>query len=135
MKLKLTKLRPILICRDVQAMIEFYVKTLSFHIVDRMDNVGLSGWAALARDKFELMLASPSYIPAPADVETPLNQMILYVEVTNVCAVRDEILAKRHPVGSLETRFYGHLEFELLDLEGHRIIFAEKIRDHENRTD
>ena len=134
MELKLTNLRPILICRDVQSMIEFYVKILSFRIVDRMDDVGLSGWVALARDEFELMLASPSYIPAPADDETPLNQVILYVEVTELSTLREEILAKRYSVGALETRFYGYREFELLDPEGHRIIFAENIKDQGNHS-
>ncbi|MXZ45203.1 MAG: hypothetical protein F4Z01_09600 [Gammaproteobacteria bacterium] len=128
MKLALIKSRPMLICRDVQAMIQFYVKTLGFRIEDRMDDVGLSGWAAISRDQFEIMLASPSYIPAPPMDETPLNQVILYVEVTALSKLREEIVETEHPIGPTETRFYGHREFEILDPEGHRIIFAEKIR-------
>lgn len=133
MNLKFTHLRPILICRDVQAMIRFYVKTLGFRIVDRMDDVGLSGWAALARDNIELMLASPSYIPAPTEDESPLNQVILYVEVNALFKLREEILKKQYSIGAIETRFYGYREFELVDPEGHRIIFAEEIEDQENR--
>lgn len=127
MKLSFIKSRPMLICRDVQTMIEFYVETLGFQIVDRMDDVGLSGWAALARDQFEIMLASPSYIPAPPKDESPLNQVILYVEVNALSKLREKILATDYPIGPTETRFYGHREFELLDPEGHRIIFAEKV--------
>jgi len=45
-------------------MIRFYVDTLNFQIVDQIDDVGLSGWDTITRENFELMLASPSYIPA-----------------------------------------------------------------------
>lgn len=131
MKTRCIRLRPIMICRDVPAMIQFYVETLKFQVVDRMDDVGLSGWAALARDHFEIMLASPSYIPAPTDDESVLNQMLLYVDVTALSELRDEIIAKNYPVGTIENRFYGNREFELVDPEGHRIIFAEKFEDPE----
>ena len=96
-----------------------------------MDDVGLSGWAAIARDNFELMLSSPSYIPAPNNEESVLNQVILYVDVTNLSQLREEIIAKEYPVGAIENRFYGNREFELVDPEGHRIIFAENIEDQE----
>lgn len=131
MNIKCIRLRPILICRDVPTMIEFYVATLNFQIVDRMDDVGLSGWAALARDNFEIMLASPSYIPAPKDAETLRNQVLLYIDVTALTELHEEILAKNYPVGKIENRFYGNREFELVDPEGHRIIFAENIEDPE----
>ena len=133
MSLKFTHLRPILICRDVQAMIHFYVETLGFRIIDRMDDVGLSGWAALARDDIELMLASPSYIPAPTEDESPLNQVILYAEVNALSDLREEILATQYPISTIETRFYGYREFELVDPEGHRIIFAEETQDQVGR--
>ena len=134
MSSKCIRLRPILICRDVQAMIRFYVETLNFQIVDQMDDVGLSGWAAIARDNFELMLASPSYIPAPSDEEKVLNQVILYVDVTALDEIREEVVAKDYPVSSIENRFYGNREFELADPEGHRIIFAENIEDQEHEA-
>ncbi|MYD45582.1 MAG: hypothetical protein F4W92_04450 [Gammaproteobacteria bacterium] len=112
-------------------MIQFYVEPLNFQIVDRMDDIGLSGWTAIARDNFEIMLASPSYIPAPNDEESVLNQVILYVDVTALLELREEIRTKDYPVGKIENRFYGNREFELLDPEGHRIIFAEKIEGPE----
>ena len=121
------RLRPMLICRDVQAMVRFYCHILDFHVVDRMDDIGLSGWAALARDDIHLMLSSPSYITAPIESEYPLNQVILYMEVKALSKLRHEILAKQYPVGTTEDRFYGLREFEIVDPEGHRIIFAEEI--------
>lgn len=121
-----------LICNDVQAMIRFYRDVLNFKVIDRMDDVGLSGWAALIRDNVELMLSSPSYIPAPSTDEYPLNQVILYLEVNALSELRNEILARHYPVGPIEDRFYGLREFELIDPEGHRIIFAEEIDDQEN---
>ncbi len=126
------RLRPILICRDVQEMLRFYVETLNFKVVDRLDDVGLTGWAAIARDNFELMLASPSYIPAPSNEESELNQVILYVDVTKLSQLRDEICTKEYPVGAIENRFYGNREFELVDPEGHRIIFAKNVKDQEH---
>ena len=121
-----------LVCRDVQAMIRFYCEVLNFQVVDRMDDVGLSGWAALTRDDIQLMLTSPSYIPAPSTEEYPLDQVILYVEVNKLSDLRDEILANQYPIGATKDRFYGLREFELFDPEGHRIIFAEVIDDLEN---
>ena len=129
-----TRLRPILICRDVQAMLRFYVDTLNFQIVERMDDVGLSGWAALARDNVELMLASPTYIPAPTEHEMVLNQVLLYVDVMMLSKLHEEIDAKEYPVGRIENRFYGNREFEVVDPEGHRIIFAEPIKNQEHEA-
>ena len=118
-----------LICRDVQKMVRFYSDVLHFRVTDRLDDVGLSGWAALNRDTVELMLASPSYIPAPSANEYPLNQVILYLEVNALTELRRDIIAKDYPVGPIEDRFYGLREFELVDPEGHRIIFAEAIEN------
>ena len=64
-------------------------------------------------------------------MESVLNQVILYVDVTKLSQLRDEIRAKEYPVGAIENRFYGNREFELVDPEGHRIIFAENIKDQE----
>ena len=129
MKPEFTRLRPMLICRDVQKMVRFYSDVLNFRVTDRLDDVGLSGWAALTRDTVELMLASPSYIPAPSANEYPLNQVILYLEVNALTELRRDIIAKDYPVGPIEDRFYGLREFELVDPEGHRIIFAEAIEN------
>lgn len=127
MNSKFRRLRPMLICRDVQKMVRFYSDVLHFRVIDRLDDVGLSGWAALTRDTVELMLASPSYIPAPSANEFPLNQVILYLEVHALKELRRDIIALDYPVGPIEDRFYGLREFELVDPEGHRIIFAEQI--------
>ena len=129
MNSKFRRLRPMLICRDVQKMVRFYSDVLHFRVTDRLDDVGLSGWAALTRDTVELMLASPSYIPAPSANEYPLNQVILYLEVHALNELRRDIIAQDYPVGPVEDRFYGLREFELVDPEGHRIIFAEQIDD------
>ena len=129
MKPEFNRLRPMLICRDVQKMVRFYSDVLHFRVTDRLDDVGLSGWAALTRDTVELMLASPSYIPAPSANEYPLNQVILYLEVNALTELRRDIIAKDYPVGPIEDRFYGLREFELVDPEGHRIIFAEAIEN------
>ncbi|MYD43408.1 MAG: VOC family protein, partial [Gammaproteobacteria bacterium] len=48
-----------LICNDTQVSIRFYCDVLGFEIIDRMDDVGLTGWASLQRGANRIMLSSP----------------------------------------------------------------------------
>jgi len=58
-----------LICRDVEASIKFYINVLGFEVINKMDDVGKSGWAALRCGPIDLMLASPTFLPEPVKVD------------------------------------------------------------------
>ncbi|MXW53988.1 MAG: hypothetical protein F4X44_13505 [Gammaproteobacteria bacterium] len=121
----ITELVPMMICKDVQATIEFYREILGFEVRDRMDNVGTSGWASLERGPVRLMLASPSYIPAPKPMQGQLSEVLFYFYTDDVVGLRDHIVQRDYPVGDFAVRFYQMKEIELTDPEGHVLIFGQ----------
>ena len=54
---------PLLMCADVQASIPFYTDVLGFEVTGRDDDVGATGFAALANGRARVMLASGTYVP------------------------------------------------------------------------
>lgn len=81
-----------LLCRDVQAAIRFYVDVLGFSVVNRMDNVGRSGFASLRNGRTQIMLASPSYVPDNAKVDGRYTQSIYYFYPDDVAALHKRIV-------------------------------------------
>ena len=121
----ITELVPMMICKDVQATIKFYQDILAFEILERMDDVGTSGWASLERGTVRLMLASPSYIPAPKPVQGQLSEVLFYFYTEDVVELREHIVQQGYPVGDFAVRFYQMKEIELTDPEGHVLIFGQ----------
>ncbi len=121
----ITELVPMMICKDVQATIEFYRDVLGFEVRERMDDVGTSGWASLERGAVRLMLASPSYIPAPKPLEGQLSEVLFYFYTDDVVGLRDHIVQRDYPVSDFAVRFYQMKEIELTDPEGHVLIFGQ----------
>lgn len=121
----ITELVPMMICKDVQATIKFYQDILGFEISERMDDVGTSGWASLERGTVRLMLASPSYIPAPKPVQGQLSEVLFYFYTEDVVELRKHIVQQGYPVGDFAVRFYQMKEIELTDPEGHVLIFGQ----------
>lgn len=114
-----------MICRDVQAAIQFYCDVLGFQVQGRMDDVGTSGWASLKRGQVELMLASPSYLPTPNPTDGRLSEVLFYFYTDDVAGLREHIVRKGHPVSDFAVRFYQMKEIELTDPEGHVLIFGQ----------
>ena len=114
-----------MICRDVQATIEFYCNVLGFQVRDRMDNVGASGWASLERGNVRIMLASPTYVPSPQPVKGQLSEVLFYFYTDDVEDLRNHIVHCGYPVSDFAVRFYQMKEIELTDPEGHVLIFGQ----------
>ncbi len=123
--LSITSLVPMMNCRDVQAAIQFYCDVLEFQVQGRMDDVGTSGWASLKREKVELMLASPSYLPTPNPTDGRLSEVLFYFYTDDVASLREHIVRKGYPVSDFAVRFYQMKEIELTDPEGHVLIFGQ----------
>lgn len=121
----ITELVPMMICNDVQATIKFYQEVLGFEVRDRMDDVGTSGWASLERGAVSLMLASPSYIPAPKPTEGQLSEVLFYFYTDDVVGLRNHIVECGYQVSDFAVRFYQMKEIELTDPEGHVLIFGQ----------
>ena len=114
-----------MICRDVQKSIAFYTEILEFEIRDRMDDVGRTGWAHLERPGAKLMLASPSYIPEPKPVNGRLSEVSFYFYTRDVVGLHDHIEDAGYPVSDYAVRFYRMKEIEVVDPDGHVLIFGQ----------
>ena len=119
------QLTPMLMCDDVQASTKFYVEVLGFSVVDAMDDVGRSGWASLRRDGARLMLASPTYVPPGPKVDGRFVQSVYYVHVDGLDELRARCVAHGAEPTEIQQRFYDQREFELVDPDGHVLVFGE----------
>lgn len=118
-------LAPMLLCKDVQASIAFYRDVLGLEVADRMDDVGRSGWASLREGRVHLMLASPTYVPEAPRAGDRFTQAMYYFFVQDAAALRARVLERGGQPSPLEQRFYDMLEFELVDPDGHVLVFGQ----------
>ncbi len=118
---------PMLICADVPASVRFYCDVLGFEVVDRMDDVGATGFASLRNGKAMVMLASPTYIPRAPRVEGRYPQSMYYFYVEDVDALRRSVVDAGWPATECVDRFYGLREFEVVDPEGHVLLFGQDV--------
>lgn len=121
----LKDLVPILMCADVQASIRFYRHVLGFEVMNRMDDVGRSGFASLRNGSAQIMLASPTDVPEAPKIDGRLTSSHFYFYLDDVVAYRDAVQARGQTVGDLFVRFYGMKEFEVLDPDGHVLVFGQ----------
>lgn len=122
-----TALVPLLMCDDVPAQIRFYTEVLGFTVVDRMDDVGASGFASLQSGGAAIMLASPTYVPKAPRVEERYPQSAYYIYVSDAEALRHRVVSAEWPATECVDRFYGLREFEVVDPEGHVLLFGQDI--------
>ena len=52
-------------------------------------------------------------------------QAVYYFYPEDVVALRDSVIAKNKEVSELQVRFYGMKEFEMLDPDGHMLLFGQ----------
>ena len=118
---------PMLMCADVRASVRFYCDVLGFEVVDRMDDVGATGFASLRNGPAQIMLASPTYIPRAPRVEGRYPQAAYYFYVEDVDALRESVTAAGWSATECVDRFYGLREFEVVDPEGHVLLFGQDL--------
>lgn len=121
----LTGLTPMLLCEDVRASIEFYTRVLGLEVVDRMDDVGRSGWASLRLGPVHLMLASPTDVPRAPKVGGRYTQAVHYFYSDDLDGLRERAVAGGGSPTEIEQRFYDMREFELVDPDGHVLVFGQ----------
>ena len=118
---------PMLMCADVQASIRFYTDVLGFEVTGRDDDVGVSGFAALANGRARLMLASPGYVPKAPKADGLYTQANYYFYVDDAEGLRQAVLDRGWQATACVKRFYGLLEFEVVDPEGHVLLFGQDL--------
>jgi uncharacterized glyoxalase superfamily protein PhnB len=123
---KLKDLIPMLMCHDVQRSIAFYRETLGFEVVDRMDDAGRSGWASLRNGQARIMLASPKNVHEAPRINGRHTQAVHYFYPEDVAALHESLVAAGRRVTDLSVRSYGMKEFELVDPDGHVLVFGQE---------
>ena len=118
---------PLLMCADVQASIRFYTDVLGFEVTGRQDDVGATGFAALANGRARVMLASPTYVPKAPKVDGQYTQSNYYFYVEDAEALRQAIIDRGWQATECVKRFYGLLEFEVVDPDGHVLLFGQDL--------
>ena len=118
---------PLLMCADVQASIRFYTEVLSFKVTGRDDTVGATGFAALANGRARLMLASPTDAAKAPKVDGQYPQSNYYFYVEDAEALRRAVVDRGWHATECVKRFYGLLEFEIVDPDGHVLLFGEDL--------
>ncbi|MDE0038327.1 MAG: VOC family protein [Gammaproteobacteria bacterium] len=118
---------PMLMCEDVQASIRFYTDILGFEVTGRMDDVGATGFASLRNGRTAVMLASPSYIPKGTKVDGCFPQSNYYFYVADAEGLRQSIVEAGWEATECVDRFYDIKEFELVDPDGHVLVFGQDL--------
>ena len=118
---------PLLICQDVPAQLRFYTEVLGFEVQGRDDGIGGSGFATVGNGPTRVMLASPTYVPRAPQVEGRYPQSNYYFYVDDADGLRAAVVAAGWPATDCVDRFYGLREFEVVDPEGHVLLFGQDL--------
>lgn len=127
----LNAMTTMLICADVQKSIKFYEDALGFKVANRMDEVGKTGWAMLERDNVTVMLASPTYLPDMPKVDGRYYQAMYYIYTDDLEAERKRVIETGVEATEIVERFYNMKEFELVDPDGHMLVFGQEVPEGE----
>jgi len=127
--MKMGALVPILRTRHLKESVEFYTTVLGFQCTTWSDQWG---WACLRRDQVEVMLALPN---AHEPYEQPTFTGSLYIRMTQVALLWEQLQATTRICYPLEDFAYGMREFAIYDNNGYILQFGEAIAEGAARQD
>lgn len=115
--------RGVLAVQDLAKSTRFYTEVLGF----RRDPIEARGWSFLSKDAFKLMLGEcTDEVPAG---ETGNHSWFTHVMVEGLDEYFDEVSTRGAEILSGPAdRAYGLREFVIRTPDGHRIMFAERLR-------
>ena len=119
---------PILLSADFARSLHFYKNILGFEIVDHAEHGGSEEWLYIRLGDAELILTQSDQAPDPIDIVDRDRKAAYYFFVENAKALREEIRNRGVAPGPIQTTLGAMDEFELLDPDGHVLIFGESIR-------
>lgn len=120
---------PILLCDDLANTLHFFVDTLGFRAVDHHEHGGKEDWHFLRRGHAEIILSDSGEAPPPIDFIERDKKAAYYFFPDDLAGFREEILHKGAKVSPLRMTADGMSEFELLDPDGHVLVFGESVRE------
>jgi catechol 2,3-dioxygenase-like lactoylglutathione lyase family enzyme len=126
---QLTKLTPNLVVSDISRSIEFYRDVLGFTLLTTVPDAPPYVFAIVQSGPVEIFLNAPE----PAIAEYPAfkgrelgGTFTMFIEVTGIDRMHDELKSRIPIVAPLETKWYGVTEFVTSDPDGYLITFAER---------
>ena len=125
----LKKLTPNLVVADVSRSLAFYRDVLGFEMEFSVPDTPPYVFAAVHAGPVEIFLNAPEPAIAeyPAFKDRPIGgTLTLFVEVTGVRTLHDELRDRVKVVMPLEKKWYGLTEFAIADPDGYLITFAER---------
>ena len=119
---------PNLLAADVSASLTFYRDVLGFELVRSVPDEAPYVFVWLKRGGVELFLNDVK--TASDSIKLDLRAggtSTLYVDVSDVKALLDQLTGRAKVVMPLTDQFYGMREFAILDPDGYLVTFAQRI--------
>ena len=119
---KIRSVRHVLAVNDLAASTDYFLFKLGFE-----RDFSIDGWEFISFGEFLVMLGEcPDEVPAS---KTNNHSYFAHVLVDDVDKVYDEFKARGAVLASeVEDKPWSHREFEVITLDGHRMVFAQEIR-------
>ena len=125
-----TSVTPSLLVHDVERSTAFYRDVLGLQIKETVPGKSPFVFVWLARDGVSVFLNDRKAVAEelPSTAGRPSGgTATMFVVVTGVDALHDEIASRVNVVMPLKTQFYGMREFAIEDPDGHLLTFAERV--------
>jgi catechol 2,3-dioxygenase-like lactoylglutathione lyase family enzyme len=129
----LKSLTPNLIVSDVARSIKFYCDVLGFTLGPTVPDAAPYVFAIVQSGPVQIYLNAPEPAIAeyPALTDRPLGgTLTLFVAVTDIRQVHDDLKDEVTIVMPLEHKWYGVTEFAFVDPDGYVITYAEQDPSH-----
>jgi uncharacterized glyoxalase superfamily protein PhnB len=129
MPIEIKKLTPNLIVSSVEQSLAFYCDVLGFTRTGTVPDESPYVFAMVQSGPAEIFFNAqgPAVSEYPAFAGRPVGgTLTLYMEVSEVAKIYDDLKARVKVTMPLEKKFYGVTEFAFEDPDGYVVTFAEK---------
>ncbi len=123
----LQRIVPVLLSADFARSLQFYKSVLGFEVVEHVDHGGGGERFHIRLGDSEMVIAPSGEIPDAIDITTRDHKAAFYFFVEGVRAVREKIIAAGGQPSPVQSGHGGREEFELLDPDGHVLIFGDSL--------
>ncbi|MDZ7639484.1 MAG: VOC family protein [Bryobacterales bacterium] len=119
---------PILLSADFARSLHFYKNILGFEVVDRTEHRGSDDWLYMRLGDAEMIITASGEAPDAIDITSRDRKAAYYFFVEGVRDVREKILEAGGQPSPIQANRAAMDEFELLDPDGHVLVFGESFR-------
>lgn len=130
--MKLLRLTPELVVKDIRAAVDFYTEVLGFKLTNSVGEDKLV-WANVMWPGTEVgfMFMTPESMgeELPEFIAKKIDASVVqYIEIEGLGDFYDKIKDKVEVVAEKHETFYGSVEFSIKDNNGYVLMFSERIK-------